>query len=306
MRAFVTGATGFVGRALTANLIAQGWDVCCLVRKPVNPVSPRVTALVGDLAEAGLVSACRTRFGTIDAIFHLAAMMPGESGPMDPRFVEVNAAATLRLLAEAEAAEVPRFVYLSSISVIGRPKEVPISETHPLRPPHAYALGKLGGEQACGLARDRGRHATALRLSSPYGPDMPRGSVLPTLLDNALAGRPMRWHGSGTRSQDFVHVDDVAEACRFAAMAPDSGTFVLGSGVATTMRDLAMLIADLIPGAQATASGEADPQDGVAWQLDISAARTHLGYQPRVGLREGIAGCISGRGSAARPWWNAA
>jgi UDP-glucose 4-epimerase len=306
MRAFVTGATGFVGRALTANLIAHGWDVCCLVRKLVTPVSPRVTALVGDLAEPGLVSACRTRFGSLDAIFHLAAMMPAEGGPMDPRFVELNAAATLRLLAEAEAAEIKRFVYLSSISVIGEPKVVPISETHPLRPRHAYALGKLGGEQACALARERGHHATALRLSSPYGPDMPRGTVLPTLLDHALSGRPMHWHGAGTRSQDFVHVDDVAEACRLAAMTPDSGTFMLGSGIATRMRDLAMLIADLVPGAAAMPSGEADPQDGVAWQLDISAARRQLGYQPKVGLREGIAGCISGRESAARQWWNAA
>jgi UDP-glucose 4-epimerase len=306
MRAFVTGATGFVGRALTANLIAQGWDICCLVRKPVNPVSPRVTALVGDLAEPGQVSTCRTKFGAIDAIFHLAAMMPAEGGPMDPRFVEVNAAATLRLLAEAETAEVPRFVYLSSISVIGEPKAVPISETHPLRPRHAYALGKLGGEQACALARERGLHATALRLSSPYGPDMPQGSVLPTLLSNALAGRPVRWHGSGIRSQDFVHVDDVAEACRLAAMTPNNGTFMLGSGVATTMRGLAMLIADLVPGAEAMPSSEADPQEGVAWQLDISAARAQLGYQPKIGLREGIAGCISGRENAARQWWNAA
>ena len=89
-------------------------------------------------------------------------------------------------------------------------------------------------------------------------------------------------------------------------MTPDSGTLVLGSGIATRMRDLAMLIADLVPGAAAMPSGEADPQDGVVWQLDISAARRQLGYQPKVGLREGIAGCISGRESAARQWWNAA
>jgi UDP-glucose 4-epimerase len=261
---------------------------------------------VGDVAEPGLVTACRKRFGPIDAVFHFAAMMPAEGGPMDPRFVEINAAATLRLLSDAESAEVPRFVYLSSISVIGAPKEIPISETHPLEPRHAYALGKLGGEQACAIARSLGHHATALRLSSPYGPDMPAGSVLPKLLGNALAGQPLRWHGSGTRSQDFVHVDDVAEACRLAAVAQNSGTFVLGSGVSTTMRDLATLIADLVPGAQAMPSGEADPQEGVAWQLDISAARAQLGYQPKIGLREGIAGCISGREKTARQWWNAA
>lgn len=303
MRALVTGAAGFVGRALVANLIVHGWEVCCLVRRPLTPAFPQITTLTGDITQSGLMAACRAKFGDVDAIFHLAAMMPGAGGPMDPRFVEINAAATLRLLAEAD--NVGRFVYLSSISVIGLPKESPITERHPLQPRLAYALGKLGGEQACALARVRGRHATALRLSSPYGPGMPSGSVLPTLIRNAIEGRPMRWHGTGSRSQDFVQVDDVAEACRLAATATNSGTFNLGSGTGTSMRTLATTIAELVPGAEAGPSGENDPQEGVSWALDISAAQAELGYRPETDLRDGVAACIAARGASAaeRRWW---
>jgi UDP-glucose 4-epimerase len=129
---------------------------------------------------------------------------------------------------------------------------------------------------------------------------MAQRTVLPLFLRRATEGQPLTWHGSGSRAQDFIHVSDVAAACLLAAQSDESGLYCLGSGTATTMKELAEQIAALVPGARAHASGEIDPQEGVSWQVDVSALRRALGFQPRVALADGIRHLLTA--PARRDW----
>ncbi len=287
--ALVTGATGFVGRALAARLLAEGWAVSALVRDPAR-LPDGVEGIAGDLARPETLTVDRD----YDALFHLAAQLPAP----DADFRTCNVEATQALLSAAGRAGVARFVYMSSISVIGAPIETPVGEDHPIAPNNPYSDSKLAAEQACVAAYEGGQSAVSLRLTSPYGPGMAKGTVLPIFVGRALRGEPLTWHGAGSRAQDFVHVDDVAAGCIAAAEATAPGPlYNLASGNATTMRSLAETIA-VQTGASATASGQPDPQDGVRWDISIDRARDELGYAPRVAFADGLAGYIASERAA--------
>lgn len=286
-RALVTGATGFVGRALTARLLADGWDVAAMVRDPAR-LHPAVEAIAADLAEPATLRIDRE----YDALFHLGACLPSADAT-ESNFATCNVAATERLLRAAAQVGVGRFVYMSSISVIGAPATTPVGEDHPTEPNNLYSASKLAAEQACVTAQARGQSVVALRLTSPYGPGMAKGTVLPVFVARASRGEPLTWHGEGSRAQDFIHVDDVVAGCLVAATAPAPGPlYNLASGTATTMRTLAETIAAQT-GVPAAASGQPDPQDGVRWDISIERARAELGYAPRVALADGLAAYIA-------------
>jgi UDP-glucose 4-epimerase len=287
MRALVTGATGFIGRHLVQALLDSGWSVCCMVRRRIAPRVAAVDQVAGDLLHPEQWRIDRDKVGTIDAVFHCAALLPVE-GRTGSDLVIVNGWATVKLLEACGALGIGRFVYLSSISVVGTPETTPIDERHPLHPATPYALGKAIGELACETARYQGMKVTVLRLTSPYGWGMAQHTVLPFFLRRATEGLPLTWHGSGTRAQDFIHVSDVVAACLRAVQTDQARLYCLGSGTATTMRALAEQIAATMPGVRAHGSDQADPQESVSWRVDISALRRDLGFQPRVALPEGI------------------
>jgi nucleoside-diphosphate-sugar epimerase len=280
-----------------------GHHVSCLVRQPLTPRLPNISVISGDLLDAQSLAIDKRGLGRFDVIFHLAAMLQRYGADSDARIIEANTLATIRLIEAAERGASDRFVYMSSIAVIGHPSGgTPITEMHPVGPRDLYALGKFGGELACNLARTRGLHATAFRLSSPYGPGMTTTTVLPLFVDRALSGNELRWHGSGLRSQDFIHVDDVAIAFISAMEGKTPGLYNLGSGTATSSRTLAETIALSVPGCIAKASGETDPQDHLSWKLEMSAAKRDLGFVPRIALDAGIAEYISFRKARLAPW----
>lgn len=302
MRALVTGATGFVGRALVHKLLEGGHDITCLVRRDCAPRFSGISMLAGDLADPQSLAIDRRNAGRFDVVFHLGALIRKDASESDARFIETNAIATIALLEAAERGAAGKLVYMSSTSVIGLPRSVPITEQHPVAPRSQYAMGKLAGELACELARARGFHATALRLSSPYGSDMDTSTVLPIFVGRALSGQPVRWHGNGARKQDFIFIDDVVAACIAAAEAHQSGLYNVGSGVGTSSRALAEAIGRLVPGCVTEASGQPDPQEHVSWQLDMSRTAYALGFAAQTPLDEGIAQYMATRKSAVPKW----
>jgi nucleoside-diphosphate-sugar epimerase len=285
-RALVTGATGFVGRALTARLLAEGWDVAALVRDPAR-LPAGVAGITADLARVETLEVAEP----YDVVFHTAAQMTASISGAD--YLAQNGVATAALLETARAIGVRRFVYLSGATVIGHPSSLPITEDHPVVPITPYLLGKLAGEFASRIAQTPDFSTVSLRVSSPYGPGMNRATVLPAFVARGLAGETIQWQGSGSRAQDFVHVDDVAAGCLAAATAAAPGPlYNLASGTATTMRTLAEMIATQT-GASAAASGQPDPQDGVRWDISLDRARAELGYDPRISLADGLAAYIA-------------
>ncbi len=173
MRALVTGATGFIGRHLVAELLRRGWEVTALVRLPARArvLPAQVRIVQGDLCDTESLQAAVL---DCDVVFHLGAATSGDW----PVHEAVTVNGTEHLLNACAAAHVPRFVLASSVAVYGRRHhnvDAPIDEDWPLLAADAaagaYARGKLEAEAL--VHRHAATHpaSTILRIGLVYGPD---------------------------------------------------------------------------------------------------------------------------------------
>lgn len=284
----VTGASGLVGSATAARFLADGARVTALGRRAT--AVPLQLAL--DLARDPWPT------GRWDIIVHCAARLPARfTGPEAEAACLENRAMDDRAIAAAEASGA-HLVFLSTASVFGHTLGT-IDDDTPPAPVLSYASVKLATE---GAIVARGLSATIFRLVAPYGPRQTRGTVLRAFLDAALTGTPLRYYGSGNRSQDFLHVDDVAAALALAARGRVTDRFVLASGSSITMLELARLVVDAT-GSQSVveAAGILDPEEGrvVRYRTDRMAGR--LGFQPAVPLSAGIAAWAAVRRAELSP-----
>lgn len=311
MRALVTGATGFIGSHLVKALLEAGWSVVCLTRRGITPTEPNITCIHADLSTPQSLDLDQDTVGRIDVIFHLAAQMPDPSRKIDPKlYTQANELGTAALLKAFLRLQAAVFVYMSGLSVIGKPRELPITEAHEPRPEHPYLTSKLAGEKLCeDLRRSSDLKIVSLRLTSPYGVGMPGHSVLPQFVHTALSSRDLCFHGSGQRTQNFVHVSDAVRACLLAATADIAGVFNIGGSSSITMCEVAAMIIALVPGCRSRVvpSGIPDAQEDYRWDISLAHSTKTLGYVPQTDLAGGISKYIDFLSSGKNPyqWWRA-
>lgn len=307
MRALITGATGFIGRHLVDALRRRGWEVVCVVRKKVQPLDRGVLCVQGDLCDLDTLDHMVLQLGSVDVLFHLGALMPSTNGANKAcKFLIANGLATYRLLEIAKTIGCKTFIYLSSMSVFGQPKEQPVTEDHPYLPLLPYGLSKLFGELSCEMMRRVDvQRVTSLRITSPYGPGMNSKTVLSHFVNQALASKPLEYFGRGERTQNFVHVSDVVNACILAVDCPNPGIYNVG-GETIAMRELGELIVRLTSGSKSIvrASNTKDPQEDYRWEIDLTRSRKFLGYKPQISLEVGIGKFIQDiKSGLLSRWW---
>lgn len=300
MRVLVTGATGFIGKHLIVDLRKRGWDIVCLVRGHLPAFLAGLECYPVDLAQPDSVDLAMAKVGALDVIFHVGALLPNKQDSIGfEEFIGINAISTYRLLQIASAARVKSFVFASSLPIIGKPQDLPITEKHPVRPKHPYLLSKLTAELACEMFRcQESLNVTSLRLTSPYGPGMPCSAVLGSFVDKALCSQNLEIYGSGQRVQNFIHISDVIRAFILAAQTDSPGVYNI-AGSASSMLSLAEQIISIIPSSSKIVfSNTPDPQEDYRWQVDMSKACDYLGYTPQkkldIGLRDYINWRVSG------------
>ena len=221
----VTGAAGFIGAALTRELLARGDEVLALDdlsagRAERLPDHPRLRRVVADVAAPGVLAGLLAE--RVDAVVHLAARVGVRAVLLDPDGcyrVNVDGARALAdALATLPESERPRLLAASSSEVYS-PRGEPLTEAHPLRALDGagrwrYAASKRAAEEQldASLASAPGREVVHVRFFNVVGPDQDAGTgmVLPTFVDRALAGRPLPVHGDGSALRTFAHVDEVA------------------------------------------------------------------------------------------------
>jgi UDP-glucose 4-epimerase len=307
--ALVTGATGFIGSHLVTELRRLDWSVVCVTRRPVASTDPAITCVYGDLSSPESLEYTREKVGPVDVVFHLAARMPTSCSAKETYdFLKANVLGTAMLLDSFLRLEASAFVYASSLPVIGKPLQLPITEKHPIKPTHPYLVSKIAAELVCEQIRlSEGRRVVSLRITSPFGPGMPETTVLPRFVRLALASKDIPLFGSGARTQNFVHVSDVVRACILAAQGQAAGVFNVGGAYAISMRDLADLIVGVVPrcSSQVVSLNVPDPQEDHRWDVDLSASRRALGYEPQVLLEDGLEDYIAFLQSehSLMRWW---
>jgi nucleoside-diphosphate-sugar epimerase len=304
MKVLVTGVAGFIGHTLAGRLLATGhavtgvdsftdyYDVQ-LKEENVRPLVVSGLDLVrGDLSEVATPSF----IGQFDVIFHQAGQ-PGVRkswGKDFSTYVTQNIEATQTLLESArQASRLRRVVYASSSSVYGDAERYPTYETDAPQPKSPYGVTKLAAEHLCTLyAKNFGVPTTSLRYFTVYGPGQRPDMAFTRFIQAAVAGRQITVFGDGSQKRDFTFVDDIVSANILAAevdtVAPGAVFNVAGGANASVNEALAVISElsnrnlDIV-----YTGGEAGDVRQTAG--DTSSIRSELGWEPQVGLRDGLA-----------------
>jgi UDP-glucose 4-epimerase len=250
-RCLVTGASGFIGRALCQELHAQGRAVRAVMRTPCQGPWEEQASL--DLA-AGMVPA--ELLADVDVVFHLAGKVHdlSERVPDEAAYRAANVDATRALLEAAAAAGAPRFVFMSSLAVVGDTGDALADETAASPPTTPYGRSKLEAERLVLAAGARaGMHVCNLRPALVYGPEA-RGN-LPRMLEAIDRRRFPPVPELGNR-RSLVGVDDLVGAALLAAGRREAAgqTYVVTDGRAYSTRGMYVAMARALgrePGAVA-------------------------------------------------------
>jgi nucleoside-diphosphate-sugar epimerase len=274
MRVLVTGASGFVGRALVEELrhAEAAYEVQPLGRQD------------GDLSQEGVAEAAVAETRP-DVVVHGAARIGVVRCEDEPGLaVRSNVLATA-LVARAAAAHGARLVYLSTSDVYG--SAAVADEETPPAPESFYALTKLWGEQAAALYAPGG--LAVLRLANPYGPGVDAGQAkgaVPTMLRQADAGEPIPVFRGEARA--FCWIGDVVRAIRLVLEAGGDGTFNVGSdGEPVALVDVARVACELT-GAPHDLIEEVEPPAGRVMTRVATERIRALGWRAEVPLDEGM------------------
>jgi nucleoside-diphosphate-sugar epimerase len=302
----VTGAAGFAGRVLVGEARRRGLDVRAAVRAPIAGWPAGVaSAVVGDLASADLSAALQG----VDTVVHLAArvhvMKDGSADPLAD-FRRVNVDATVRLARAAIRAGVRRFVFASSVKVLGdeTPTGRAFDDSALPRPGDPYGRSKLEAELALAeVAAGGAIEVTVLRPVVMYGPGV-KGNIA-RLLRWVEAGVPLPF-GAIENRRSLLGVHNFADAVLAAASHPAAAgrTFVIADGEDLSTPELvrrigraigvpARLVAVPVPVLR-IAGGLLGPQWwqrlGGSLQVDASGFRAALGWVPPLTVDAGLAG----------------
>jgi UDP-glucose 4-epimerase len=248
----VTGGAGFIGSHLCEALLARGDAVRVLddlsTGKRAN-LPPDAVLIEGDVADP---TAVRNALEGVAGCFHLAAIASVERGVTD--WLGTHRANLTGAITVFDAARTTRLpvVYASSAAVYGDAATVPITEASERRPLSAYGADKLGCELHARVASHvHGIPTVGLRFFNVYGPRQdprsPYSGVISIFCERIRRGAPIDIFGDGGQTRDFVYVADVVMAL-LAAMRlapPDAPVFNVCTGTATSVLDLARVIAEL-------------------------------------------------------------
>lgn len=302
--ALVTGGAGFIGGHLVEGLLKAGWlvrvidDLSTGSEQNLAHAMDRIELTRGDIRDADTLE--RVMDG-VEVVFHQAAMASVPRSIARPLLSNsVNIDGTLLVLETARQSGVRRVVYAASSSVYGESEVLPAVETLPATPLSPYALQKYTGEVYCRLYTElHGLETVSLRYFNVFGPrqnpDSDYAAVIPRFVTAALAGKAPVIYGDGEQTRDFIYVENAVQANLLAADADRaSGSVVnIAAGKRTSLNDLwknIRRIVDTDVEPSYAAPREGDIRDSFA---DLALASDLLGYDPGIGLDEGLARTIA-------------
>ena len=298
----VTGGGGFIGSRLCERLVQSDANVRAFVRytsraeigllRFLEPdILKKIEIIRGDLRD---FSAVAKSLRGVDIVFHLGALISIPYSYVHPvETVQTNVLGTLNIL-EACRKSGAKLVHTSTSEVYGTALRVPIDEDHPLQGQSPYSASKIGADKLVeSYFRSFGLPTVTVRPFNTYGPGQSTRAVIPTIVTQALAGGVVRL-GNLDAIRDFTYLDDTVEGFLLTAQADtwNGETYNLGSGEEISIGAIAALIFRLM-GKQAEIQLEKSrlrPEKSEVLRLisDNRKAKLELGWQPTVGMEEGL------------------
>lgn len=309
MLAVVSGGAGFIGSHLCRRLVDEGWKVVAVDDFSTGRRS-NVSELEGNrrfsLVQADVSEPLPEEVGRLrpDVVFHLASpASPGKSpySYMSLPFhtLRTGSSGTWQMLDLARSSDAV-FVLASTSEVYGDPEVSPQPESYwgnvnPVGPRAVYDEAKRFAEAlASAYSREYGLDVKIARIFNTYGPRMrpDDGRVVSNMVVQALKGLPLTVYGDGSQTRSFCFIDDMVEGLLRLATSDLSGPCNLGNPEEFRIIDLARLVQRMVPGVPRIAFEDLPPDDPKQRRPDITLARTHLGWVPKVRLEDGLAATI--------------
>jgi len=292
-RVFVSGHRGMVGSAIVRRLATEG----CTILTADRSIDLREQAEVRDWFAANMPDTVIVAAGKVGGI------LANDSLPAE--FLYDNLMIEANLVEASRQAGVGKLLFLGSSCIYPKLAEQPIVEeallTGPLEPTNEwYAIAKIAGIKLCqAYRRQYGCDYISVMPTNLYGPgdkyDLQTSHVLPALIRKAHEAQAngseaiVIW-GTGRPLREFLHVDDLADACVYLLANYSGEEHVnIGSGEEIAIGDLAELIAEVV-GFAGAVTRDASKPDGTPRKMMDSGKLRAMGWRPRIGFREGIAG----------------
>ena len=292
MTIVVAGGTGLAGSAIVRAYQATGAEVIAVNRKVVDLLDRDATTAFLKSVKPTLV---------VDAAAKVGGIGANNAYPVE--FLSDNVRIQSNLMEAAHAADVAKFIFLGSSCIYPRNCPQPIKEEYLLTGPleetnSAYAIAKIAGiELIKSFRKEYGRTWISLMPTNLYGPrdnfELQGSHVLPAFIrrfveaaQNGVATETL-W-GTGSPMREFLHVDDLADACLFLLNNYDSPEIVnIGCGEDFTIRELVETVCETL-GFDGDLVFDTSKPDGTPRKLLNTEKLRSLGWSPRIPLREGI------------------
>lgn len=302
-RVLITGGAGLVGSHLVDACLDTGAEVVVIdnfstgTRENLR-ANDRLTVIEHDIA-TGVPDTAATS-DAFDAILHFACPpSPVDFATLPIEILRVDSAGTMHALDRAET-DGARFMLASTSEVYGDPHVHPQAEDYwgnvnPIGPRSCYDEAKRFSEAATvAYARTRGVDTSIVRIFNTYGPRMRAndGRVVPTFVNQALAGHALTVHGDGSQTRSMCYIDDLVRGIMLVLENGVAGPVNLGAEYELSMRELAEIIIRLTGSESTLVFTDRPADDPERRRPDLSLARKEVGYEPEVtyeaGLRETI------------------
>ena len=294
MKFVVTGGVGFIGSNIVKLLVKKGHNVDIIdnlhtgKKENIKEIIDQVNFYQIDTRNKEDLEKVIKNY---DGIFHEAALTAvPESFEKPQEYHDVNVVGTKNIFDIAEKEKI-RVVYASSSSIYGNAKSIPIKENADKKPINPYGQTKLDDEDLVEKNSKNNFSVIGLRYFNVYGIGQ-TGSyagVITKFLENIKNQKPFIINGNGNQIRDFIHVKDIAKANLVAMESKiENGFFNIGTGILTSINDLAKLMIDLSHHEQGMIHGPSLEGDVEISQADMTFSKKSFNWNHEINLIDGL------------------
>ncbi len=292
MKVLVLGGQGFIGHNLCIKLKKQNHEVVVFSNNiDEDRLIDDIVYIQGDFTKLENYS---RMFDNVDIVYHLISTTNATNSNSNMIFdIESNVINTIKLLDIIKNKNIKKIIFTSSGgTVYGIPENIPINETDKNYPICSYGITKLMIEKYLHLYNYLYKlDYQILRVANPYGPFHISGNqgLINVYLNQLYNGQTLEVWGDGSVGRDYIYIDDLTEAMYLAMITPTIEKILnIGSGDVTTVNNVLDIIKSTISKEVIVEYKNSRSIDVPINVLDITKAKKELGWEPRIGLQEGI------------------
>lgn len=283
-KVLIIGITGFVGKAIAKKMLSLSYPIIGIGRKDSVNVDCPIEYYRVDIANLDELSRV-IKVIRPDIIIHCAAAISNDN--LDKELIDVNVRGTMNLINIAIDCGVKKFIYISSLPIIGIPQESPITEEHSVYPRTAYHLTKYFGELLLENSA-KTMDYIILRLPSPVGIGMPNNKILTTFISKCLKHENLILLGKGGRIQNYIDVRDIANAVECSIQFNSKGIYNIAAEQSYSNYELAKMCKSILQSKSEILFNGVDADEDTKWVYSIQKAKTLLHFSADIPLEQTI------------------